>query len=51
METELKKLIINPNIKNIYGFLILDTDRLLIGTVSKDKKEINFLSFFIITYI
>ena len=41
METELKKLIINPNIKNIYGFLILDTDRLLIGTVSKDKKEIN----------
>ena len=41
METESKKLIINPNIKNIYGFLILDIDKLLIGTVSKDKKEIN----------
>ena len=42
METISKKLIINPNIKNIYGFLILTHSDILIGTVSKDKKEINY---------
>ena len=31
---------INPHIKNVYGFLILSSCSLLIGTVSKDKKEI-----------
>ena len=42
MENEYNtRLIINPNIKNIYGFLILDAKSLLIGTVTKDNKEIN----------
>ena len=42
METDSQKLIINPKIKNTYGFLILTNGTLLIGTVSKGKKEINF---------
>ena len=42
MKAESKELIINPNVKNVYGFLILTGSNILIGTISKDKKEINY---------
>ena len=42
MEKEAKGLIINPKIKNVCGFLILSHSNILIGTISKDKKEINY---------
>ena len=46
MENNSGNLTINPQIKNTYGFLILSCSSVLIGTVSKDKKEINFESAF-----
>ena len=42
MKSKSKELIINRNIKNIYGFLILTNSNVLIGTISKNKKEINY---------
>ena len=42
MEINSTDIIINPSIKNVYGFLILSSFSVLIGTVSKDKAEINF---------
>ena len=41
MEINSTGITINPHIKNVYGFLILSSCSLLIGTVSKDKKEIS----------
>ena len=35
-------IIINPSINNVYDFLILSSFSVLIGTVSKNKEEINF---------
>ena len=42
MEINSTSITINPHIKNVYGFLILSSCSILIGTVSKNKKEINF---------
>ena len=42
MENNSIKLTINPQIKNVYGFLILSCCSILIGKVSKNKKEILF---------
>ena len=42
MKCTSKELIINPKIKNVYGILVLSSSDFLIGTVSKDIKEINF---------
>ena len=41
MEINSASITINSQIKNIYGFLILSGWHFLIGTVSKNKKEIN----------
>ena len=41
MDSNLTSITINPQIKNVYGFLILSGWHFLIGTVSKNKKEIN----------
>ena len=42
MKIKSTDIIINPSIKNVYGFLILSSFSVLIGTVSKNKEEINF---------
>ena len=42
MKIKSTDIIINLSIKNVYGFLILSSFSVLIGTVSKDKAEINF---------
>ena len=44
MEAKSKKLNINSEIHETYGFLILSKDNVLIGTFSKEKKEVNFQS-------
>ena len=41
MEINSASITINSRIKNIYGFLILSGWHFLIGTVSKNNKEIN----------
>ena len=41
METISHKLSINPDIHNVYGFLILSEQNYLIGKLSKGKKEVN----------
>ena len=41
MEINSASITINSQIKNVYGFLILSGWHFLIGTVSKNKKEIN----------
>ena len=41
MEINSTTITINPKIKNVYGFLILSCWSFLIGTISKNKKEIN----------
>ena len=43
MEINSTDIIINPSINNVYGFLILSSFSVLIGTVPKDKAEIKFL--------
>ena len=40
MENINDKLTINPDIHGVYGFLILSTQKYLLGTFSKGKKEI-----------
>ena len=44
MENICDKLTINPDIHEVYGFLILSTQKYLIGTFFKGKKEILFKS-------
>ena len=44
MENINNKLIINPGINEVYGFLILSSHKYLLGTFSKGKKEIIFKS-------
>ena len=46
MENINNKLTINPDIHEVYGFLILSSQKYLLGTFSKGKKEINFKSDF-----
>ena len=41
MEINLANITLNPQIKNVYGFLIISDWSFLIGTVLKNKKEIN----------
>ena len=41
MEINLESITLDPQIKNAYGFLILSDWSFLIGTVLKNKKEIN----------
>ena len=44
MENIKDKLNINPDIHKVYGFLILTAQKYLLGTFSKEKKEIIFKS-------
>ena len=44
MENINDKLTINPDIHKVYGFLILSSQKYLLGTFSKGKKEIIFKS-------
>ena len=46
MENINDKLTINRDIHEVYGFLILGSQKYLLGTFSKGKKEINFKSDF-----
>ena len=46
MEEKSQKLNINSDIQDVYGFLILSSKNALIGTFSKENKEINFKSNF-----